>query len=641
VSQRIARSASDGYVTRKDHFAMHRFLGLGVIAALVVASAVLFGGAQRREPVAASPHKHVCINDVLEDGDDGMTFGRGKPLSWYKLNFAPPESVETPVFVCFAPGTPPDVVEYVSKIEQQGLDDPMARYNLTSRWSGSQGTPRALTWSFAPDGLSIPGGVGEPTSPNTLFATLDARFASLGGRAYWINRVQQCFDRWSELSGLSYTRITVGGNDWDDGAGWGTAGAPGLRGDIRIAMHNIDGVNGVLAYNQFPSNGDMVLDESEGWASGASSTNQHRFFRNTIMHEHGHGMGLLHVCPAPPTFGGGSGMKLMEPYLNTAFDGPQHDDIRAAQRHYGDDYESNDSAATATYIGVVEVGSPIHFGDVPPPLTGTAAANSANLSIDADGKVDFWRFTVNGNRTATVTITPRGWSYASYTQTSACNNVTVNVDSLSIANLDVQILGTNGVTVLGTSAVAPLGSAETLSNVVLPAAGDYYIRVFEGDAPAQSQLYFIDLSVTAPCAPPTLSPIPDTGAVCDTLFTYAPSASGGFPPLTWSLGGTPPAGMIINSSTGQISWPNPVVSVTPYSVTVQVDSAGGCGGASDTFQITVIQADLNGDGVVNALDVPFFVNQLTGISPPNLCAADLDNDGDVDGDDVQWFVNLL
>jgi len=702
---------------------MQRYIGIILVAVGIGTAATVFGEFNRSAPVAVA-HSNISLNDVLEDdsGDD-VPSGPGQPLEWYQKNFAAPQTLKTPVFVCFAKGTPPDVVNYVSQIEMQGLDEPGPRYQLSGRWSGSQGTPRALTWSFAPDGLSIPGSIGEPTAPNILFSTLDTKFASLGGRAYWINRVQQCFDRWAQVTGLTYTRITVGGNDWDDGAVWGSAGSAGLRGDIRIAMHNIDNANGVLAYNQFPSSGgDMVLDSSESWQSGTLPSNQHRFFRNTIMHEHGHGIGLSHVCPVASN-------KLMEPFLNTGFDGPQHDDIRAGQRHYGDRYENNDTAATATSIGAVDVGSPIHFGDLPAPLTGSNPANSANLSIDANGKVDYWKFSVTGGRTASVTITPRGFSYPSYVQDQACNNAVVNTNSLAIANLNVQIIGSDGTTVLGTGNSAPAGSAEVLFGVVLPAAGDYYIRVDEGDSPSQSQLYFIDLSVTAPCEapaitgissantacgvtytspapsssgtgpltwslsgsppagmtinpgngviswptplvtgspytinvdvsngcgsdstsfqltvdpnPPTITPIADTGAVCSSLFSLTPSTTGGAAPLAWSLGGTPPVGMTIDPNTGTISWPNPVIAGTPYAIVVQADSAAGCGGTSDSFDITVVQADLNGDGAVSSLDIPYFVDQLVGLTPPILCAVDLNNDGLVNGDDMQLFINLL
>jgi len=50
----------------------------------------------------------------------------------------------------------------------------------------------------------------------------------------------------------------MGGNDWDDGAAWGTGGSAGLHGDVRIGGHPIDGVNGILAYNYFPTKGDSI-----------------------------------------------------------------------------------------------------------------------------------------------------------------------------------------------------------------------------------------------------------------------------------------------------------------------------------------------------------------------------------------------
>ena len=63
-------------------------------------------------------------------------------------------------------------------------------------------------------------------------------------------------------------------------------------------------------------------------------------------HEHGHGVGLLHVCPINNT-------KLMEPFLNTNFDGLRHDEVRGGQRHYGHADEQNDTAATATDLGTI------------------------------------------------------------------------------------------------------------------------------------------------------------------------------------------------------------------------------------------------------------------------------------------------
>lgn len=49
--------------------------------------------------------------------------------------------------------------------------------------------------------------------------------------------------------------------------------------------------------------------------------------------------------------------------------------------------------------------------------------------------------------------------------------------------------------------------------------------------------------------------------------------------------------------------------------------------------------DVNGDGAVNALDVPAFAAALLGGG--NLCAADLNVDGLADGEDVTVFVDAI
>ena len=66
-------------------------------------------------------------------------------------------------------------------------------------------------------------------------------------------------DRWEEISGLTFTRITSGGNDWDDGAGWGSTGNNN-RGDIRVAMRFVDGPSGIFVFARSPGDGDIVLD---------------------------------------------------------------------------------------------------------------------------------------------------------------------------------------------------------------------------------------------------------------------------------------------------------------------------------------------------------------------------------------------
>ncbi|MBL8877917.1 MAG: immunoglobulin domain-containing protein [Phycisphaerales bacterium] len=422
--------------------------------------------------------------------------------------------------LCFAPGTPPDVIEEFTRrmmlMEMEPDAEGGTAYELGSRWSGTQGSPRALTWSFMPNGVSIPGGAGEPTSGNTLFTTLDSQFANNGGRATWIAKFQACFDRWAAVTGLSYTRVTNGGNDWDDGAAWGTSGSPGLRGDVRIGMHSIDGGSGVLAWNQFPSQGgDMCLDSNETWDSGGGD---YRFLRNTVMHEHGHGIGMEHSCPA-------NGTKLMEPTLNTNFDGPMHDDIRGGQRHYGDANETNDSAATATDMGSISPGGTItNFGSI----TNPTVLNSSLLSIDGNGDLDWYTFTITAPLSIDVTVTPRGLSYDQSPQNAngSCASGNTN-NSIDEANIDIELIDRNGVTVLATANAQPAGTAESIQNISLSVVDNYYVRVIETGSPTQTQMYVITLD--ASCAGPGITDQPDPLSVCSgesASFTVVASGTG-------------------------------------------------------------------------------------------------------------------
>lgn len=404
----------------------------------------------------------------------------------------------SPIMACYDPENPPSA-EVMAWMEENlyggggnngGWDD---NYNNGARWSpGSQGSPYTVTWSFVPDGLSIPGAAGEPTAPSILFSKMDSKWP----RATWIGYFQNCFDRWGAVTGLNYVRVTAAGVDWDDNVAWGTSGNDTTHGDVRIAAHNIDGFSSILAYNQFPQNGDMVLDSGDmtGSSNFFQTTNSARFLRNVVQHEHGHGIGINHVCPATSS-------KLMEPFISTSYDGVRHDDIRAGSRHYGDVNEPDDTAATSgttITIGTVSVGSNVTLGTVPPPLTGTSPANSSILSIDANGEQDFHKFNVGATPIlVNVTIAPQGLSYASYTQTSACNTTTANIDSKSQADLAVQIIDKNTTTVLGEASAAALGANEVLSSVLISPTGDFYVRVYESSSPTQSQLYTLNITGAA------------------------------------------------------------------------------------------------------------------------------------------------
>jgi hypothetical protein len=405
-----------------------------------------------------------------------------------------PSSRLGPFSACFAPGTPDEVM---ARVDQMMIDAWMAegggfgeRYNTSTRWAGTgfgtTGDPITLYWSFVPDGLTISGGTGEPASPSNLFATMDARAA----RATWILQFQRIFDRWRDLTGLNYTRITVGGNDWDDNAAWGSAYSANLRGHVRIAMHLIDGASNILAYTYYPQNGDMVFDTGDA-ASYGGSGNQYRFLRNTAAHEHGHGIGLAHECSA-------DSLQLMEPFLSTQFDGPRQDDIRGAQRFYGDINEPDNTFATAVLAGNLGINT-ITLGTPPVPVSGASDTFSSTLSIDANGEVDFHRVATTGILLANFTVTPVGSTYDDGDQSSttgACLDGP-QLNAMAVANLAFDVLASNGSTLILSGNVQAVGLAETVSGVLLSPPGNFYLKVYEVDAPTQVQFYKATIVGTA------------------------------------------------------------------------------------------------------------------------------------------------
>jgi hypothetical protein len=429
----------------------------------------------------------------------------------------PTLDVRKTVAACYSAENPPsqEVIDWMEMNLYGGGED----YQLNSRWTGSQGDPVNLSWSFVPDGLSIPNGIGEGTANSELFSRLDAQFAGQGGRATWIARIQSVFDRWQELSGVNYTRITFNGNEWDDGASWSSSGAAS-RGDIRISMKNIDGGSGILAYNFFPgsgSGGNMVLDRSENWSS---SPNTNRFMRNIIAHENGHGLGINHVCPANQS-------KLLEPFISTAYDGVRHDELRGIQRHYGDPYEPNNNFIQAADLGVLAGGTVTRPSDIP----GVVIPNSALCSIDANSETDYYKFTLSGPASITVTLAPVGHTYLQGPQQGNCNTGS-NYNSLTTANLSLYLIDTDGTSILASSDGNPVGQGEEITYSL--GAGTFYVRVSEADAPSQSQLYSLAIDVSESekiyMGFTNIATVPGLGSVQnEDIVKYDPGSN------TWSM----------------------------------------------------------------------------------------------------------
>jgi hypothetical protein len=449
------------------------------------------------------------VHPTRASGDDSQP--PEAPALFPGLTPAPPGSLlliaqDPAVDFCFDPLTPP-TPEVQAQIERL-MGQSLLRYYQRTNWAGGgNGTPIVLTWSFVPEGLNITGGT-EPASGSNLFANMDRQF---GNRAQWIALFQSVFDRWESLTGVVYVRVRAGANEWDDGAAWGASGAAGLRGDLRIAMHRVDGPGGILAYNYYPppaggvNSGDMVLDSSENWANPA---NGYRFLFNVLTHEHGHGLGLAHVCPP-------NGTKLLEPFYTSALSGPQHDDTRGAINYYGDPYEPNNNiVASKTLVPALGANSVISPSTalnnlLGVPNTGPPPANGSLTCLSVAADEDWFFCNLSVATTVNVSASPIGLIYDDSSQAAggACNSGN-NRDTRSVYTLSVDVRNNPNGAPQATATAAAAGQP-AVASVALP-AGVFWVRVYTNTpqpppppapSPAsQSQLYNLVIA-TASAAP--------------------------------------------------------------------------------------------------------------------------------------------
>lgn len=396
------------------------------------------------------------------------------------------EGTEVPFF-CFAPDTNPKYAYMVNDLlDYQFVSSDGARFQQDNRWSFtatdgaglSQGDPTTITYSFVPDGTFIPNtGLGSGNS--TLFNWLNNKY---GNAATWQALFHQVFDRWAEITGLSYVHETN-----DDGFNLSSRiGLLGTRGDVRISAFNypFDGNNGVLAYNFFPNDGDMAIDAFDSFYNneGANSIR----LRNVIAHEHGHGLGMAHVCPS-------SGTKLMEPFVSTGYDGPQLDDKLNGQRHYGDPLEPNDTLADATDLGTHPASGIITVSEV---------------SLDDNNDFDFFKFTLTERARVVFFTSPNAATYQSGPQTQNCNSgPTVNYNAINDMKIELFSLA-DIFNPLATADDTGTGGGETIDFDV-QSAGDYMIVVSPVTSINNVQRYSASLLLSA--LPPVECPADLTG----------------------------------------------------------------------------------------------------------------------------------
>lgn len=385
---------------------------------------------------------------------------------------------------------------------------PASAYVANGHWTstalqpstGPEGTPVTLTWSIVPDGTSIP---YEGSS------NLVSTFNSWYGSSNWLPMIQQSFDRWSELCG-----VTLIYESNDDGYGFGSyTGVKNVRGDIRLGGTNIDGVGGTYAQTGYVPNADLTVDTADS-ALWTNSANNYRNFFNTLEHEIGHSLGLGHVFSSNAAF-------LMETPYSSLPDGPQLDDILGMHYHFGDFYEKshdgagNGTIATATDLGLIASGGSAALGADGGTGTAVSSSESDFVSITNSADYDFFSFTIDGPSAVDLVLTPLGPTYNERASTSD-PYTTVNTSTLSDLTLRLYSLvgGVSGL--LAESNANPAGQAESILGYDLSTAGEYYVRV--SGAQDDVQLYEINVAVNG-LAPVLAGDYNEDGVVNAADFT--------------------------------------------------------------------------------------------------------------------------
>lgn len=387
----------------------------------------------------------------------------------------------------FAPGTPQ------SDIDAWYAENPMLKPGGSWRSGGSseanvpgdrwtvptggsspnEGNPAIISWSIVPDGTRV--GTPNNLQASNLIAFLDGIYGTAPGpvgNRPWFRLIENAYNAWSQVSGVQFVYEPN-----DDGAPYSFAsrGVSGVRGDVRVGGNRVDGNFNVLAYNLFPStggasgfDGDMVIDTSDIWysqnANGPQGENRGLF--NLLTHEIGHGLGLGHTIPVDQT-------KLMEPFISLAYSGPQHDDLIGVHTLYGDDFSGNDLTSTATNLGQL----------------GNGSVNFSNLSIHRNESNDYFRFRIPSAGRLSLRVTPEGFVYDVGNQDEAISVV----NSRIYKDLSFQILTESGDVLASINGTGP-GTAEQITDLVLPSAGSYFVRV--SGVGSDTQLYSMNLGLS-------------------------------------------------------------------------------------------------------------------------------------------------
>lgn len=509
----------------------------------------------------------------------------------------------------FAPGTSP---EYVAQFEHHDHDDSISEFRVGDRFNSTAsnggglafGDPTTITWSIVPDGTAIAGFNGEDAAPSNLVETFrgyygdahDANDFDYQGEA-WFEEMEDAISRWNEVSGLTY--VYEPNDDGVDLAGGNSSGVIGVRGDVRISGHRIDGNSGVLAYNFFPDTADMVIDTADNFYENLGGDSIR--LRNVIAHEIGHGWGSSHVESNNASF-------LMEPFINTSFDGPQFDDVLGSHRAYGDNFEGNDTSATATDLGTINSGDTVSIG-TDSNDTVVAATDTDFISIDDDSDVDFLSFTINAASEIDISLIPQGPTYNEGAQNGSQSSYVTS----EFSDLTLQVIDTDGQTVLFTSNATGLGGTESILEE-LDSSGTYFIQV--SGAQNMVQMYRLDVNVTEASQP---------AGITVTQSDASTDVTEGGPNDTYEivLDSQPTSDVTVTFTTGDQVDTDPASIVfttdnwdTAQTITVSaIDDDVAEGDHSGLISHSVSSSDLDYDGfIIDDITVNVSDNDVAGVT---------------------------
>ncbi len=513
---------------------------------------------------------------------------------------------------------------------------------------GNTSRPAVLTYSFPDDGTTWGHTCsGYLTGPNDLGARLTGTFTFLDrGREF----VRSALAAWRSVGGLAYLEVEDHAAPLDL-----DPTHPTTRGDIRIGGWGFGGSaaipSGPLAYNALPnspvaacSGGDMTINTNYFTGAYFNNTTSGNFlyFRNTIGHEHGHGLGYFHTVPCNQT-------KLMEPQIHTVVSLLSPDEIRGAIRHYGDRNASgagNHSSATAKNYGNLTTPAVRSVIERDLGVNGnTVVVPTQPVTILTEE--DWYTFTLDSTQSVTISAAPTGYApvgsccavgacavttqvncTAAWTiggtcsgtacvgptlpttcsggtsdptwcqgaQSSSCSGTTGVINAQNAGNLALELRASNGTTILNSANSSTLGVTESV--VASLGAGTYYVRVQDAGGASSSnqvvQTYDLTIRVGTSKAPPfVIAGLQRKRVRADTVCQFignhnsyatepgATLSNGGF---AWDLDGNG-----TYETNGQTQPQFTYRSNGTFNVTLRVTDSFGSA-AADTIQVVVFGA---------------------------------------------------